>query len=138
LIVLSFFRVVRSYALLLREVIRYTDADRADHAQLTTALAKIEAVATKVNEAKRLADQSSRAATIRVTNKGGDQAAVHAMLFQRDRHLLREAPMIVRVARFMRGTVEKEWTFFLYNDLLVWASTKSNTFKGAHFWCRIF
>ena len=111
-------------------MLRLTDESHADHASLSLALIKVEEAGAQLNEAKRVAEQTQQAMSMRVKKSGAVQESVQAALMQPNRKLLKESRMRVLVPRFMRGPEEKKWTFFLYSDLLLWASTGTNTFKG--------
>ena len=113
------------------EIIRLTDASHPELDALKVALGKIEEAGAQLNEAKRVAEQTQQALSMRVNKRGADKESVQAALMHPNRKLLREARMRVMVPRFMRME-EKKWTFFMYSDLLMWASTGTNTFKGAY------
>eukprot|EP00455_Lapot_gusevi_P042289 TRINITY_DN4993_c0_g1_i3.p1 TRINITY_DN4993_c0_g1~~TRINITY_DN4993_c0_g1_i3.p1 ORF type:complete len:458 (+),score=111.70 TRINITY_DN4993_c0_g1_i3:96-1469(+) len=112
------------YALLLREVIRNTDPSHPDYERLQQALAKIETIASHINEGKRDAEHRSKLLEIQHRIQGDFDS-----LLQPHRHLIREGLLSLKRSGFMSS--EKEYQFFLFNDLLLWISASSNKFKGS-------
>jgi hypothetical protein len=112
------------YALLLREVLKYTPAHHEDHAGLQEALLKIEAVAARVNESKRHCERVEHILNI-MTRLGRDCPP----LFAPTRTLVQEIELTVRSASRFGEPTDKPRVFFLFNDMLVWAHSTME-FRG--------
>jgi hypothetical protein len=114
------------YVLLLRELKRHTPGDSPELEPLNFALAKIESIASHVNESKRHVENMSK--LLDIQNRLQDNKFV---LFKPDRRLLREG-MLKRLKEDYvlsdssnRPAAEHEMVdqlFFLFNDLLLWTT----------------
>lgn len=114
------------YVLLLRELKRHTPSDSAELEPLNFALAKIESIASHVNESKRHVENMSKLLDIQNRLQKND-----FVLFRPDRRLLREGMLKRLKEEYVlsessnRPAADYEMVdqlFFLFNDLLLWTT----------------
>jgi hypothetical protein len=99
------------YKLLLEEVLRNTSDDHPDYSNLLKGLESVSAVAKHINA--EMHAQENRAAIVRIQNEFS-----HSVSFvQPHRRFVRQGTMVKKC----RNT-DKTYEFFLFNDLLVYAS----------------
>jgi len=113
---------VPRYQLLLKELKRATPTDHEEHAKLEEAYTKIQAIATHINESKRIVEGMSKVLEIqnRITGDFGQ-------LLQPHRRLIREGVVIKVVGGLI--TQQHIRKLFLFNDILLWTTDKSK-FRG--------
>jgi hypothetical protein len=108
--------------MLLQELLRYTPAAHSDRVQLEEALSKMKDVADYVNERKREAENLSQVTQVLklLTGRYDGIAAPH-------RRFVKQGPLGVAVSAgaFDAGVVPKPYFVVLFNDMLVFAHTKT-------------
>jgi len=106
------------YPLLIEQLIRYTRNSHVDYSQLTAALAKMEAIAKYVNEAKRHEENITKVVEIQQMLTGCEN------LVTPTRKYIREGDLTE-----VDGKKKTIRHFYLFNDLLLWTSTGSGSMK---------
>lgn len=101
------------YKLLLTELLKHTPSNHPDHKQLTQAVELVGQVATHINDALRAAENRHEIIAIQDSFLG-----THNLL-EAHRKFIRKGKLM-RVCR----RSDKLFTFFLFNDLLLYASQK--------------
>ena len=123
---------VPRYVLLLSSILSYTLSSDSEYELLHAALDSIKSVAMYVNEGKKHVENLSKLVDVQDRISGGSDVP---QLVEPYRRFVREGVM-VRVSSGgllggMSGTLkEKRSVFFLFSDLLLWASA-SHQYKGS-------
>eukprot|EP00162_Nutomonas_longa_P021028 comp4120_c0_seq1/m.2524 comp4120_c0_seq1/g.2524 ORF comp4120_c0_seq1/g.2524 comp4120_c0_seq1/m.2524 type:complete len:207 (+) comp4120_c0_seq1:2-622(+) len=115
------------YELLLRDLIKYTDPDHPDRGQLEMALEKIISIAKQVNESK---ERQERMAKVWEIQNRFAAKPVFETLVQPHRKFIREDVFIKKPSSGKKTGRDRERTFFLFNDVIVYSTVgKSSTTK---------
>lgn len=120
------------YELLLKDFVKYTDEDHPDFKSLCEALFKVQDVATKINESKRLADNLTKIISIQ------DQIGREDLVQPHRRFLAEGTVTLQKHSRDKRGTIsgtisetlllsshEAPGYIYLFSDLLILLEKKA-------------
>jgi len=110
------------YAMLLRELIKYTPIDNPEYTKLQQALKKIERIAKLVNEAKR--GDMAKLMTIQKKITGKFNVVLPTRKFIRDGVLLKTKSNSRRISS--KSNIR---FFYLFNDVIMWTTT-SKKYRG--------
>eukprot|EP01114_Cavostelium_apophysatum_P010192 TRINITY_DN2367_c0_g1_i2.p1 TRINITY_DN2367_c0_g1~~TRINITY_DN2367_c0_g1_i2.p1 ORF type:complete len:778 (+),score=302.94 TRINITY_DN2367_c0_g1_i2:1160-3493(+) len=105
------------YPLLLKELLKHTHDLHADHDKLLAALAKMEKIASYVNEAKRHDENIAKVLEIQTTVAGCENIVGPTRVF------IREGPL----QKVSQGKSHL-YHWFLFNDLLIYCKSSKRTF----------
>jgi hypothetical protein len=111
------FQRVLKYPLLLREVIRHTDDDHPDFANLTAALAEVNKQVAELNENKAKADNLAKMLDINARVSGLPRGF---QLVHPQRQFIRSGDV-----RKISGNRDQERRLFLFNDLLMYCKRRT-------------